>query len=80
MLIFGEPAGPIMPDRRFPLPWSVDDPDTKLGRDGNGPCVISRMSPAEHCNHPATLILRFCRAHRSMLSVQKFEGQTTVNS
>jgi hypothetical protein len=31
-----------MPERRFPPPWSVDDPDLKLGqdcfivRDGNG--------------------------------------------
>jgi hypothetical protein len=27
-----------MPARRFPLPWSVDDPDTKLGQD----CYIVR--------------------------------------
>ena len=27
-----------MPERRFPPPWSVDDPDLKLGQD----CFIVR--------------------------------------
>jgi hypothetical protein len=27
-----------MPERRFPPPWSVDDPDMKLGQD----CLIVR--------------------------------------
>jgi hypothetical protein len=26
-----------MTERRFPLPWSVDDPDTQLGQD----CYVS---------------------------------------
>ena len=35
-----------MPSRRFPQPWSVDDPDTKLGqdcftiRDANGQALV----------------------------------------
>jgi len=75
-------AATVMIDRRFPPPWSVDDPDTKLGqtcyvvRDANGHPLAYVYFEDEPGRRAAAHLMTRDEARRIAVNVAKLPAST----
>jgi hypothetical protein len=66
-----------MPERRFPPPWSVDDPDMKLGqdclivRDANGHALATCISRRSQGRRSAAHLMTRDEARRIPVNIAK---------
>jgi hypothetical protein len=69
-----------VPERRFPPPWLVDDPETKLGqtcfivRDGNGQALAYVYFEDEPGRRSAARLLTRDEARRIAANIAKLPG------